>query len=60
MQPNIQKINTNVQNKTAHHPPKSAHQPRSEGKNVNRTNLEKKVNKLSNKEILQKMLDENK
>ena len=60
VQPNIQKINTNVQNKTVHNPLKSDHQPRSEEKNINRTNLEKKVNKLSNKEILQKMLDENK
>ena len=60
VQQNIQKINTNVQNKTVHHPQKSDNQTMSEGENVNRTNLEKKVNKLSNKEILQKMLDENK
>ena len=59
VKPNIQKINTNVQNKIVHHPPKSDIQPDSEIKNDDRTNAEKKVNKLSNKEILKKMLDEN-
>jgi hypothetical protein len=59
VKPNIQKINTNVQNKIVHHPPKSDNHPESEIKNDDRTNSDKKVNKLSNKEILQKMLDEN-
>ena len=59
VKPNIQKINTNVQNKIVHHPPKPGNQPESKIKNDDRTNAEKKVNKLSNKEILQKMLDEN-
>ena len=59
VKPNIQKINTNVQNKIVHHLPKSDNQSESEIKNDDRTNAEKKVNKLSNKEILQKMLDEN-
>ena len=58
VKPNIQKINTNVQNKIVQHPPKSENQPESEIKNDDRTNAEK-VNKLSNKEILKKMLDEN-
>lgn len=59
VKPNIQKINTNVQNKIVNHPPKSDNQPESEIKNDDRTNAEKKVNKLSNKEILKKMLDDN-
>ena len=59
VKPNIQKINTNVQNKIVHHPPKSDNQSESEIKNDDRTNAEKKVNKLSNKEILKKMLDDN-
>ena len=60
VKPNIQKINTNVQNKIVNHPRKSDNQSESEIKNDDRTNAEKKVNKLSNKEILKKMLDENK
>ena len=59
VKPNIQKINTNVQNKIVQHPPKSENQPESEIKNDDRTNADKKVNKLSNKEILKKMLDDN-
>lgn len=59
VKPNIQKINTNVQNKIVNHPPKSDNQPESEIKNDDRTNADKKVNKLSNKEILKKMLDDN-
>ena len=59
VKPNIQKINTNVQNKIVHHLPKSDNQSESEIKNDDRTNAEKKVNKLSNKEILKKMLDDN-
>ena len=59
VKPNIQKININVQNKIVHHPPKPDNQSETEIKNDDRTNAEKKVNKLSNKEILQKMLDEN-
>ena len=59
VKPNIQKINTNVQNKIVNHPRKSDNQSESEIKNDDRTNAEKKVNKLSNKEILKKMLDDN-
>lgn len=58
-QPNIQKININLQNKIDYHRSKSENQPTSQRKNVDKINAEKKVNKLSNKEILQKMLDEN-
>lgn len=57
--PNIQKINMNLQNKTEYLRPKSDNQPTSERKNVDKTNAEKKLNKFSNKEILQKILDEN-
>ena len=59
VKPNIQKINTNVQNKIVNHPPKSDNQSESEIKNDDRTNADKKINKLSNKEILKKMLDDN-
>jgi hypothetical protein len=59
VKPNIQKINTNVQNKIVQHLPKSENQPESEIKNDDRTNADKKVNKLSNKEILKKILDDN-